>query len=101
MPRPNPDTPPPTGSGSSERYCAKDGGSVADAAAISQQIGEAEKRLQAQIDAAADRLRRQGADITMTGCDPIRGGVVVGLLELSEEARAAVDGGAGWDSEAR
>lgn len=46
--------------------------------------------LQAQIDAAADRLRRQGADITMTGCDPIRGGVVVGLLELTEEARAAV-----------
>jgi hypothetical protein len=46
--------------------------------------------LQAQIDAAADRLCRQGADITMTGCDPIRGGVVVGLLELTEEARAVV-----------
>jgi predicted nucleic acid-binding Zn-ribbon protein len=31
---------------------AKDGGSVADAAAISEQIGEAERRLQAKIDAA-------------------------------------------------
>lgn len=42
---------------------AKDGGSVADAAAISQQINEAEKRLDAKIDQAlAEQKTETGAD---------------------------------------